>query len=439
MKKSFISILGTNDYLECRHSYSGNVSNPPVKYCQEDLIKFFCKNFDDDSEIRIFLTEDAERKNWLDNGHLDEDKNPIPNKGLKSRIEELNLNAKIIPIPIKEGFNETEIWENFQIIFESFREDEEVVVDITHSFRTLPMLLITLLNFAKQIKQIKVRGIYYAAFESLGTIQQAKNIPVEQRIVPILNLTQFSELQDWTNATYDFINNGSIKSLKRTARIYDKKNLTNKLNSEIIEEIDKILVDMAICRGNSIRNYDFNLLKSRILSLKSTEGIIKPLYTLLDKLSEKFNEFTGSDIQNLLDAVKWCFEHNLYQQAITILQETIINLILLKLGYEDKNRQNRLVVSSSFYIKKNKLEEKDWAGACTNNMDLTKKVLSLKFLNEIADDFDYLSEIRNDINHAGFTNNAKKSDSIIARLKNSIDNLTPKIQSFLQEDQIYAD
>lgn len=438
MKKAFISILGTNDYLECRHSYGDIVTETPVKYCQVDIIKIFCNDFDENSEIRFFLTEEAEKKNWLDNGHLDKDKNPIPNKGLKTRLDELNLKSKIIPIPIKEGFNEKEIWDIFQVIFESFREDEEVVVDITHSFRSLPMLMITLLNYAKQVKNIKIRGIYYAAFESLGTIQQAKNIPIEQRIVPILNLTTFSELQDWTNATYDFINNGSIKSLKKVAKNYNNKSLSSKLSSEIIVEINKIIDDMALCRGDSIRNYDFNLLKSRILSLKSIEGIIKPLYTLLDKLSEKFNEFTGSDIQNLLDTVNWCFDHNLYQQAITLLQETIINVILLKLDYDEKNRQNRLVVSSSFYVKKNNIEEKNWLGACKNNMDLTKKVLSLKFFNEIVNDFDYLSEIRNDINHAGLTNNAKKSDSIIARLKNSIDNLTPKIQSFLQEEQIYV-
>lgn len=184
MKKSFISILGTNDYLDCKHSIGDKLSEKPVKYVQEDLIKFFCSDFDEKDEIRIFLTQDAKQKNWVDNGHKDRGGNSIQNKGLMTRLTDLHLKCNFFSIDIKEGYNEKEIWEIFQKIYDSFKDEEEVIVDVTHSFRSLPMLLITLLNFAKQVKKIKVLGIYYAAFESLGKIDDIKNLQPEDRVTP---------------------------------------------------------------------------------------------------------------------------------------------------------------------------------------------------------------------------------------------------------------
>lgn len=434
MKKAFISILGTNDYLECRHRFGDIVTDTPVKYCQQDIIKLFCKDFNEDSEIRIFLTEEAEKKNWLDNGHIDRNtKHPIPNKGLKSRLEEINPTGKIKSIPIKEGYNENEIWEIFQTIYDSFREEEEVLVDITHSFRSLPMLMITLLNFAKQIKKIKVNGIYYAAFESLGTINDVRNIPAQERVAPILDLTSFSELQDWTSATFDFVNNGSIKNLKKIVKPTIKKEskeIRNKI-SEVLNEIDKVLDFMVFCRGNSIKELNFNKIKQNILSLKSMEGLLIPFKTLIDELHEKFRDFQNSSILNVLNSVKWCFEHNFYQQAITLLLETIVTVILIKLKLDENNRDYRLIVSSSFTIKKNNISKDKWIGACKKFPKITDLVLNLEFLDFIKSDFDYLYEIRNDINHSGFSNDSFIPDAIKSRLGNSIDNILPKLRNFI--------
>jgi len=286
MSRAFISILGTNNYLECRHTYNNSVTETPVKYCQEDLVKIFCKDFDKDDEIRIFLTKDAEQKNWFNDGHTDRDNNPVPNIGLKERLEKI-INPEIIkPIPIKEGYNEEEIWEIFQTIFDSIKDEEEIIVDITHSFRSLPMLLITLLNFAKQVKRIKVTGIYYAAFESLGTMSEIAKIQPEDRIVPILNLTSFSQLQDWTNATYDFINYGNVKRFRTL--INASKDLNNNYNviekffpTRVVDKLNELVENIALCRGKELLSFNYDELKSNIIALKEIK-IPKPFYYLIE-------------------------------------------------------------------------------------------------------------------------------------------------------------
>jgi CRISPR-associated Csx2 family protein len=205
MSKAFISILGTNDYLESYHYLNGEkISNTPSKYVQEDLVEYFCKNWESDSEIRIFLTEEAREKNWLDNGHIDrQSKLPKENPGLLNRLRKLNYKASIKDFDIPDGNTEEDLWQIFEIIFETFKENDEVIIDITHSFRFLPLLLTVMLNYTKQIRRIKILGVYYAAFESLGPIPEVAKWDVSKRKTPIFDLTPLVKLQEWTLATYD--------------------------------------------------------------------------------------------------------------------------------------------------------------------------------------------------------------------------------------------
>ncbi len=434
MPKSFISILGTNDYLECLHKFpDGEISKEPVKYVQEDLIKKYCKDWTENDEIRIFLTKDAKEKNWLDNGHYDREGKQIQNSGLESRIKLIGIKSKILHYDINEGFNEEEIWEIFQSIYDSFKEDEEVIVDITHSFRSLPMLLITLLNFAKQVKKIRVLGIYYAAFENLGPIHKVREIPVDQRVAPVLDLTSFSQLQDWTNATYDFIRNANITSLKKLVQS-SKKELTNTIDNkaarDVIVEIDRILQEINLCRGNYIIDYDFDNLKKNIDMLRNLDLSIRPLPILIDELLEKIKNFSYPGIENLVNSVEWCIEHNLFQQAITLLQETVITIILKKLDSDFRIRDLRKAVSNCFFIVKENIEKNNWHNLNKIHEKLTEKVLELDFVKKISGDYEYLSDIRNDINHGGFIKDSKPAESIKSRLRNSVNRLKPMILDF---------
>lgn len=423
MKKAFISILGTNDYLECRHSFGNITTDTPVKYCQEDIIKIFCKDFEEDSEIRIFLTDKAKRTNWLDNGHIDRKTNlPIPNKGLQTRLNEMHLNCKIKSIEIKEGYSEEEIWEVFQIIFDSFREEEEIVVDITHSFRSLPMLMITLLNFAKQIKKIKISGIYYAAFEALGELDAVKKIPADNRVAPILNLTSFADLQDWTNATFDFINNANATRLKELIKISAKKSTIEKpaerfFPSKVINQLDHLINAIGLCRGNELINFPFDELKINLASLKSKD-LPRAFIYLVDEIENKISNFNNNINSLTITTVDWCLSHGLYQQAITHLQEFTISLVANDCNLNLNEKNHRDLISQAFRIFSQNIPEEDWKEPASINKALIKEILNNKILRNLANVYNSLTDLRNDVNHAGFLNKAKSVDAIRDRLSN---------------------
>lgn len=146
------------------------------------------------------MTREAEKKNWAE--------------------LEKEIGKRIFPInPIRdipEGYSEPEIWAIFEKIYQNIKPKDEIILDVTHGFRSLPMLQIVLLNYAHSLKDIKISNILYGAFEGIGipASQIEDNIPdTINRIAPLLDLTTFSAIQSWTFAAQSFIQTGNPKAM----------------------------------------------------------------------------------------------------------------------------------------------------------------------------------------------------------------------------------
>lgn len=68
-------------------------------------------------------------------------------------------------IQILEGRTEKELWKIYDEIFHVIDDRENVVFDITHGLRSIPLQALVALNCAKVIKNINIVGIYYGAYE----------------------------------------------------------------------------------------------------------------------------------------------------------------------------------------------------------------------------------------------------------------------------------
>ncbi len=269
-RKVFISFLGTGNYKKCIYTYAEQKSKV-VKYVQTATIELFAKNFD---KYFVFCTKEAYENNF-------ENLNKCAN-GIFEKID------------IPEGTSEDEIWEIFRIVFDKLEDNDEVIFDVTHSFRSIPMLGITLLQYAKFIKNIKVVGIYYGAFEKLGKPFEVdtKYPNPEDRKVPILNLTSFSALQDWANYGSQFITTGNAKNL---LKITDEsinpilkethgKNEEAKEIKKINELLEKISEDFSTNRGKKF--LEASSILQVVQKINQLEGhLLPPFIPILDKLN----------------------------------------------------------------------------------------------------------------------------------------------------------
>ena len=402
MAKVFLSFLGTNKYVNCNFLFnSQKIKN--VKFVQEALIRLVAKDFKKEDKVIIFLTKDARTKNW-------EDSDINENRGLSERLNDLSLEMKILDIGIPDGNSEKQIWKIFEIIFKQISENDEIIFDITHGFRSLPMLCMVLLNYSRFLKNTRIKGIFYGAFEVLGPVNKVKEMHIKDRNAPIFDLTSFDNLQQWSVAADNFVNYGNSEKIKKLInkeinpilKVTKGQNEAAKNINELANYLHKFTLQIQTVRGDMlVKGVAVKNIKKIIKNIKENEIEYKAFSPIIHEIEKKIERFLTDDIKNGFRAVEWCLNHNLIQQGITMLQETIITYILDEIDLEP-NKLNRELVSCAIYIKNRKINEDEWNEKCQKNLRTTKSILKYKEFNDLSKIYDELREHRNDINHGGY-------------------------------------
>lgn len=459
MANVFISFLGTNNYTRCNYFFSDFVTGikkiEKIRFVQEALIEHLCANWTVNDKIFIFLTKDAETLNWNDGGQkerdgkvIDQDKDGYPLKGLKTQIAKMKLKASVIPVTdVPEGYSEKQIWEIFTLVQKSVEKEDTLWFDITFGFRSLPMLVMVLLQYLKTIKNIKVGGIYYGAFESLGKIKDVGQIPLDKRDAPVLNLTAFHNMQIWTAGADIFTNFGDAGRIREAIQqdcekernVQGRKIIHEKLNL-LADSLEKTGLLFDTARGLEIYGGEpFEKVKLAVKELKNNNEVPAPLKPLLDTIHLKLNSFASNNIHNGFAAVKWCINHHLIQQGITLLQETIVSWLceLSNLDWEIEN-DRKLASQAIKIVAKNKPKD-SWLNLSKKREAESKMLQStIRNFKNLAEGYCRLSTLRNDINHGGCRNEndnkPHKAEVFKCQLEEIYESINSSISTTLQPE-----
>lgn len=397
-----LSFVGVSNYTPCKYILSNNVGEE-VHYIQEDLLSRFCSNWKEKDVVLIFTTKEAKEKHW---------------GNLKAKLKILNSKVQIEPIDIPRGINEKEIWKIFEIIYQNLKNKDKVILDITYSFRSLPTLLISLLGYAKLMKSIQVKGIYYGAFEA-----KKENTDV----APIFDLTAFSDLIDWTNATTSFVKHGTSKGIEEliaNMEIEEKSNL-----SKFSEKVKEFTEDILFIRGNNIIHKNYNEIRETIAQVREKEIKIKAINDLINLIDTEISKYKSNELKNGFIAIKWCLKHDLYQQAITILTETASKYICREIGEKDCSD----IIGDALNILNTNKTEEQWSKEAKDNKKIIEKLIDyFKNNSNVKNTIGKLKGIRNDINHAGFIRKNKRRKNKRPNKISDIKEKTEKIYNNLE-------
>lgn len=417
-RKVFISVLGTGLYESGIYT-KGEFKSTETRFIQQATIELLgCKEtWTEDDKICILLTEQARKLNWdVTVRENRSTKEKIPYEGLKNILEKMDLKPTLLDVPISDGKDEKEMWDIFQTVFNLLQEDDELYFDLTHSFRYLPMLILVLGNYAKFLKNVQIAHISYGNYE-------ARN----ENGSPIVNLLPLTALQDWTFAAANFIHNGQSEELVQLTKNAIKPILKATLGKdegannlrELFTKLETIISNMQTCRGLSItQEADVFKLKQSIES--SSADIIPPLVPVIKEIEKSFSNFSAdANTINGLHAAQWCYKNRMYQQAITILQETIVTMVCEKTNLPIENKYARGLVNSAFNIVffKKQHDEDSWSlpnyGSRDEAVKIVRELIQLQIINDLSSSFFVATELRNDFNHAGFRDNPQTVDKII--------------------------
>lgn len=416
MKKLF-SFLGTSQYVECYYTYGQNKATY-TRFVQTAIFELLLTQGIIIDEVTLFVTNDAEVKNWYDS--IGQDGKPLV--GLKNSWANIlpGQLSKLKIVKISDKQDEAALWRMFNQIYEEIDNGDEVYLDITHSFRSIPIVSLIISNYIRVMKNASIEKLLYGNFESLGNSKVVANMPKEQRLAPIHEITEMLSLFDWTNGVDAFIrtgNPGIIQDLAKKAQSQEFHNQDLRGIRYLADQLRKVSMSIETCRGKTIEKEIINT-KHGITKLKdSSPTKLQPFLKLMDKIEEKFAPFEqGHSVLNTPAIVYWCLDHHLYQQGYTILQEGIINLFAELAGVDKVDRNQRKLLSDTINIiagkipkEKRKIKDEELE-IFSNYMEII-----LPYQADLAF-YTVLTTYRNNINHFDMNKNGLSYNKIADHL-----------------------
>lgn len=410
MSLKLITFLGSTLYSSTTYRFGENC-------CESPFIQVALAHLIRPEEICVFVTDGtagSKRRNW-EGIHQGPDGKIFRIKGLKQYAENIsNINFHVVDIP--DGKNVEDIWRIFDIVSDNVNYKDRIIFDVTHSFRSIPIIVLACIQYLCVVKNVELVGVYYGAWEARG----------DDDIAPIIDLTAFVQLMDWSYAVRSFEETSDIVWLKK---LLDAEALPRCKESkgsdkeavhlrEFGRTLDRFAKSLATCRCKDLYENGFlDALLENVNCLKKYDSI-KVISPLLSIVESKIRgcKVDGSEkmliVRRGFEAVKWCADHNQIQQAYTIFRENILTYICI-LNQRDVGDKNfREKVSGALQAKNNPSSDLEDC-ADVSLIDLPVEIYRI---------YDTLSKRRNDLNHAGITQPAKCEVLIddIRRLLNDV-------------------
>lgn len=373
-----ISFLGTSDYTET--TYSWQQEKYTTQFFSEAVETFFQPDI-----IILCCTQAAQQKH--------------------AEFIRAHPHWRIENIP--EGKTEDELWEIFKIISNNIGDSSELIIDITYGLRSLPFIAISICQFVQVAKkEVKIRDIVYGAFEAR-----------ENNIAPVFSMKSFLSIIDWSIATKQFTTMGNVFELSQILR--DTQAITHKENKEskaqnlskVANNLQRFHESLSLVRTGEIMSSSANIM-ARLLDVQKDIKEIPtaaPLGNLLDKIKERvepirtYAEEPVSSRGWLIaqaEAVHLLLQTQQYQQAITLARELLISLCCytnnIYQDAEDKYWEQRKDMEK--YVGRLISSRKEKRDIMTDiESEPLQWIISEKYIML----FGKISDIRNDINHAG--------------------------------------
>lgn len=334
MTTILVSFLGTGNYKPGQYTLAGQVAQttPFVQVAQCELLGI---------KRAIILVTDgpnggSREKNW---------------PKLFEELQQFGVGAEAVSIPTCA--NEREFWELFRILSELLQRHsgDEVILDITHSFRTIPFFAGAVLMFQRLTRSgtSNVSRILYGEGPSFDHPTTA---PPPQ--LPIWDLSSFLELLDWSQALGQFLETGNANRLgtltetlgtKEVKIANEQKDHSRRDAFRSLKTLGKTLKEVSLnLAGNRTKALLVDETKSncsvaRALSnIKESRSLIQselpPLAFMLDKIQTMLEPMSqgfvhGQDgMKSWLHLAKLYLEFGRYADCSATLREGLINLNL---------------------------------------------------------------------------------------------------------------
>lgn len=419
-RKIFLSVLGTGFYEECVYRY-GQTQQPRTRFIQEATLRAVADDWTADDRIVILLTDQARRNNWSVAG--DKRRNRMgeeePYVGLQKVLADLGLKAAVEGVAIPGGKDDAEMWQIFDTAYQLLHDGDELYLDLTHSFRYLPMLMVVLAGYAKFLKRVRVASVTYGNYEARAN-----------GVAPIMSLAPLLALQDWAAGVADYLKHGDAQQLATLGKeelrpilkeAKGKDEAANTLRA-LVSALPTMMDELAFCRGKDIVS-GHTAATVRQQAQASENQYLKAFVPLLQQIEQTASVFQTDDAANFVAAADLCYQYGHYQSAVTLLLEGTAAWVAQRNGWNCTDKVEHQLAKQALKKKSLQLDGKEAEYRPYGNEAQERKVgeVAAHLSEDIAAFYEKLSDDRNDFNHAGLRDNARSAAKLRKLIGERID------------------
>ena len=397
VRKAIVAFLGTGNYQPVVYRVGGRAATE-TRLSFSALHELF-----QDHELVVLATKEAVAKNL---GLVD---------------EELGKKPRWIRIP--SGKSEEEVWEILKRLVRELETYDELILDITHGFRAQPLLAFGALLLVKNLRGTRVNHIFYGAYEQKDA----------SGVAPFFDLNPLLGFVDWVQALTTFKHYGHADQLagllrEENAALWRSGAEVKPQNLQRLSTLlQQISTALMVNRPHEVAKASIDL--KRIVpsverELQSTRSLAPIASYLADGLND-YRRLTARMVENPFNAgsknqlrvssrtILYLLKIKAYAQALTLAREALVTKLCLEKGIDPGEPTSRKAAESLL-------------GAWSHLLKSSGKLSGRQ--KRHARLWDQVSELRNDVNHAGFRKNPMRAEKVAAKTQE----LCEKVASWLE-------
>lgn len=388
-----VAAIGTSHYENVEYRFNDGTTIP-AKYFLVGLVDMLKPD-----TVVVLLTEDARILQWTS----------VDGAGIGDLLKQRDVN--VIAVDIPKGANEAEAWQIFELINSHIPERAEVILDITHGLRSIPVLMLLATFYLQRVRDITISNIFYGALEAVDRSNHTK---------PAYSLGHFLTLLDWAGGVEVFKQTGDPK---RLAELLDARNTSvrktytggpdgERLPTRL-KTVSTTLLSLSqalgVIRPIEVMEYASQLQQNLESAADESRTWAKPFALIFDQMRDVFTPLGLTDplehskqqrfIAAQVNLIEWYIRYEQFDAASLLLRELIVTWYMFNKGQTD-----------------------------ISNVEARKNIegdLHRHFENDKRDDLGGLwksvTEIRNDIAHIGMQKSPKPAKKLSALISKAFD------------------
>ena len=394
MSKVVLSFLGTGDYTPTQYQLDGKLyPDLPTPYTQEALLKRY---EGDGWTLKVLMTKEAEEKHQ------------------EALAERVRYEAVRIPA----GHTEEELWQIFNAIVDSIPEGAELIIDISHGFRSQPILVLAALQFLQVAKGVRVRRILYGFYDP--TTQKGN----------FFDLTGFLYLMEWAQATHDLLEHGEALRLRKLLRdihsqSYQVEGPKAKKLTNVGEALDKVEDALDLLRVKEALTSAKELIRHLQVASDDVAQLprSKPFGLLLEGIRERYQPLAAEDpfspegIRAQGEMMRLLLQTRRYAQAITLARELLVTLVCYQQDWRP--------------IEERELAEGWLNGKTRNKEPITEDPQTAPFIRL----WERIADLRNDVAHAAMRKSPVPTQRLVEAAKDVCTQVAELIKDLFSKEE----